>query len=88
MCCLATESTDHPFVICSFTQKIWHEVLFSLNVPGSWRMNGLEASLEDWHDSQKFTSYKYFPGLICWEILKHRNAIFFRMLGKMQVWLF
>jgi hypothetical protein len=42
LCLQDDETTDHLLIRCEVTQKIWKEILKSLNISDTWMLSTLE----------------------------------------------
>jgi hypothetical protein len=74
---------NHLFVERSFTLRIWKGVNGALlQCDDRCRLNYLEDSLQGWITSQGSTPSKEIPVIVCWEIWKMRNLMFFEDLKK------
>jgi hypothetical protein len=66
---------NHLFVDCNFTKEIWNLILKDLKCDGIWEGGQVSDCILNW--KRRKGERIEIPGLICWEIWKHRNLAIF-----------
>jgi hypothetical protein len=57
---------NHLFVICSFNNVVWKEVLQRFKLKNIWDKNSLLECFNSWITNRSITSYKALPCCVLW----------------------
>jgi len=75
MCKEDTENTDHLFVHCNFTKRIWYLMGDDHSCAHDWGGLTLAENFEVW--ARCHPKFVHFPALVSWTIWRVRNNIIF-----------
>jgi hypothetical protein len=86
LCKSASESVDHIFVSCSFTQAVWKEVSQAINVKSCWDKNSLVDIFESWISDRFVSVHRVVPCDVLWGVQLTRNKMIFQGKEATLVW--
>jgi hypothetical protein len=71
LCLIEAETTDHLFIKCPYTRKVWDLIASVLNFKTFWDGPTLADCFESW--TRREHNLKQLPSLVCWTIWLDKN---------------